>query len=150
MATNDSNEALDPGSSSGCRQEPDAKRAARSLRRPHFRIKHLLRGGVAGPAEEAGELLLADGLRRVLVRLLECRLIPLRVRLGGFELLDADIAELHLHRRTGVELEREDDGSVVEGEIPRESHRRLGLREGEALVVRPRRLQVFLEGEHAI
>jgi sulfate transport system ATP-binding protein len=49
-----------------------------------------------------------------------------------------------------LELEREDDGSVVEVEIPRESHRRLGLREGEALVVRPRRLQVFLEGEHAI
>jgi sulfate transport system ATP-binding protein len=44
-----------------------------------------------------------------------------------------------------LELEREDGGGLIEAEIPSEVFRALGLREGELLLARPRRMQVFLE-----
>ena len=43
-----------------------------------------------------------------------------------------------------LELEREDDASVIEAEIASELFRSLALREGETLLVRPRRTRVFL------
>ena len=43
-----------------------------------------------------------------------------------------------------LELEREDNGGIVEAEIPADRYRALKLYEGESLVVRPKRLQVFL------
>jgi sulfate transport system ATP-binding protein len=44
-----------------------------------------------------------------------------------------------------LELKREDNGEMIEVEIPTAQYRDLQLQEGEALVVRPRRLQVFLK-----
>ena len=44
-----------------------------------------------------------------------------------------------------LELEREDDASLVEVEIPRDLHRELRLAEGESQLVRPRNLQVFIK-----
>jgi len=50
-----------------------------------------------------------------------------------------------------LELEREErDGvnpDIIEAEIPTELYRKLKLREGETLVVRPRRMQVYLAAE---
>jgi len=46
-----------------------------------------------------------------------------------------------------LELEREDTGELVEAEIPAARARSLNLRLGETLVVRPRRMQVFLQNE---
>ena len=43
-----------------------------------------------------------------------------------------------------LELERADDAGIIEAEIPGERFRRLGLREGETLLARPRRTKVFL------
>jgi sulfate transport system ATP-binding protein len=43
-----------------------------------------------------------------------------------------------------LELEREDDAGIIEAEIPSDLHRRLALREGETLLVRPRKTKVFL------
>ncbi len=43
-----------------------------------------------------------------------------------------------------LELEREDGAGMIEAEIPSELHRRLALREGDTLLVRPRRTKVFL------
>jgi len=44
-----------------------------------------------------------------------------------------------------LELEREDKSGIIEAEIPSELFRRLGLREGESLLARPRRMKVFLD-----
>lgn len=43
-----------------------------------------------------------------------------------------------------LELEREDDAGIIEAEIPSELYRSLAPREGETLLVRPRRTKVFL------
>ena len=50
-----------------------------------------------------------------------------------------------------LELEREDTGEIVEAEIPAARALGLALKVGESLVLRPRRMQVFLQGsgEHA-
>ena len=45
-----------------------------------------------------------------------------------------------------LELRRADTAQPIEAEIPADEYRRLGLQEGETLVVRPRRLRVFLDG----
>jgi sulfate transport system ATP-binding protein len=44
-----------------------------------------------------------------------------------------------------LELEREDNGGIIEAEIPADDYRKLGLQEGEALLARPRKMQVFLQ-----
>ena len=46
-----------------------------------------------------------------------------------------------------LELEREDCGEIIEAELPAERVRQLQLRTGETLLVRPRKTQVFLQGE---
>ena len=55
----------------------------------------------------------------------------------------------HLCPVAHLELEREDqsDGiaDMIEVEIPTEQYRKLNLTEGETLVVRPKRMQVFLK-----
>ena len=43
-----------------------------------------------------------------------------------------------------LELEREDNAEMIDVEIPTEFYRQLALLEGESLVVRPRKMQVFL------
>jgi len=43
-----------------------------------------------------------------------------------------------------LELEREDDAGIIEAEIPSDLYRSLALREGETLLVRPRKTKVFL------
>ena len=43
-----------------------------------------------------------------------------------------------------LELEREDDAGIIEAEIPSDVYRSLALREGETLLVRPRKTKVFL------
>ena len=48
-----------------------------------------------------------------------------------------------------LELDREDAGSVIEAHLPAERFRALALRDGEALVVRPRRARVFLAEDAA-
>ena len=53
-----------------------------------------------------------------------------------------------------LELDREDavDGQsaeLIEVEIPTELYRKLALREGESLVVRPKKMQVFLDPKAA-
>jgi sulfate transport system ATP-binding protein len=44
-----------------------------------------------------------------------------------------------------LELEREDDAGLIEAEIPSELYRMLKLREGETLLVTPKRTKVFLQ-----
>ena len=44
-----------------------------------------------------------------------------------------------------LELEREDDAGIIEAEIPSELFRSLKLREGETLLVKPKRTKVFLQ-----
>ena len=44
-----------------------------------------------------------------------------------------------------LELKRQDTGDLIEAEIPLDSSRSLRLREGETLVVRPKRLRVFAD-----
>ena len=44
-----------------------------------------------------------------------------------------------------LDLERDDNGQMIEAVIPNERFVALGLREGETLVVKPRRLQVFVD-----
>lgn len=43
-----------------------------------------------------------------------------------------------------LELAREDNGELIEAVIPNERFAQLELKDGEALIVRPRRLQVFV------
>jgi sulfate transport system ATP-binding protein len=43
-----------------------------------------------------------------------------------------------------LELEREDDAGIIEAEIASDLYRSLALREGETLLVRPRKTKVFL------
>ncbi|RAM61799.1 sulfate ABC transporter ATP-binding protein [Herbaspirillum rubrisubalbicans] len=46
-----------------------------------------------------------------------------------------------------LELERDDNAELIEAVIPNERFAQLGLKNGETLVVRPRRLQVFAQQE---
>ncbi len=46
-----------------------------------------------------------------------------------------------------LELARDDNGEMIEVEIPTELYRKLALKEGESLVVKPRRMQVFLKND---
>ena len=43
-----------------------------------------------------------------------------------------------------MELEREDDAGIIEAEIPSDHYRSLALREGETLLMRPRKTKVSL------
>ena len=43
------------------------------------------------------------------------------------------------------ELEREDKAGIIDAEIPSDLYRRLNLKEGETLLVRPKKMQVFLD-----
>lgn len=45
-----------------------------------------------------------------------------------------------------LDLEREDNTQLIEAVIPNERFARLGFKEGETLVVRPRRIEVFVDG----
>jgi hypothetical protein len=45
-----------------------------------------------------------------------------------------------------LELEREDSAEVLEAEIPAARARALNLKIGETLLIRPRRMQVFVDG----
>ncbi|UOD30980.1 sulfate ABC transporter ATP-binding protein [Massilia violaceinigra] len=49
-----------------------------------------------------------------------------------------------------LDLERADNAELIEAVIPNERYRQLGLKEGETLVVRPRRMQVFVDQGAAI
>jgi sulfate transport system ATP-binding protein len=44
-----------------------------------------------------------------------------------------------------LELERHDNGDVLQAELTRERYQEMGLRAGEHVHVKPRKLQVFLE-----
>ena len=44
-----------------------------------------------------------------------------------------------------LELEREDSAQIIEAELPAERARHLKLRQGETLLIRPRKMQVFVE-----
>jgi len=44
-----------------------------------------------------------------------------------------------------LELEREDKAGIIDAEIPSDLYRRLNLKEGETLLVRPKKMQVFLD-----
>src|SRR5690606_4856011 len=44
-----------------------------------------------------------------------------------------------------LELERDDNGDLIEAVIPNDRFSSLSLKEGETLVVRPKRLQVFVD-----
>ena len=44
-----------------------------------------------------------------------------------------------------LDLERADNAQLIEAVIPNEQFRSLNLREGETLLVRPRRLHVFVD-----
>jgi sulfate transport system ATP-binding protein len=44
-----------------------------------------------------------------------------------------------------LELEREDSAQIIEAELPAERARHLRLRQGETLLIRPNRMQVFVE-----
>jgi len=48
-----------------------------------------------------------------------------------------------------LELEREDTGEIVEAEIPAARASALGLKPGESMMLKPRRMQVFLQGSDA-
>ncbi|NHZ99653.1 sulfate ABC transporter ATP-binding protein [Massilia sp. CCM 8734] len=49
-----------------------------------------------------------------------------------------------------LDLERADNAELIEAVIPNERYRQLALKEGETLVVRPRRMQVFVDQGAAI
>ncbi|ATQ75558.1 MULTISPECIES: sulfate/molybdate ABC transporter ATP-binding protein [Massilia] len=49
-----------------------------------------------------------------------------------------------------LDLERADNAELIEAVIPNERYRQLQLKEGETLVVRPRRMQVFVDQGAAI
>jgi len=44
-----------------------------------------------------------------------------------------------------IELERDDSGQIVEAELPAARVRTLKLKQGETVLIRPSRMQVFLE-----
>jgi sulfate transport system ATP-binding protein len=46
-----------------------------------------------------------------------------------------------------LELERDDSNEIIEAEIPSERARKLNLKTGETLLIRPARMQVFLDRE---
>jgi sulfate transport system ATP-binding protein len=48
-----------------------------------------------------------------------------------------------------LELERADGSEVIEAQLPAERVRSLNLSLGETLLIRPRRMQVFLDGQSA-
>jgi sulfate/thiosulfate transport system ATP-binding protein len=49
-----------------------------------------------------------------------------------------------------LELERDDSGQIVEAELPAARVRNLNLRQGETVLIRPSRMQVFLERDRRI
>ena len=49
-----------------------------------------------------------------------------------------------------LDLERADNAELIEAVIPNERYRELQLKDGETLVVRPRRMQVFVDQGAAI
>jgi sulfate/thiosulfate transport system ATP-binding protein len=49
-----------------------------------------------------------------------------------------------------LDLERADNAELIEAVIPNERYRQLGLKDGETLVVRPKRLHVFVDEGTAI
>ena len=49
-----------------------------------------------------------------------------------------------------LDLERADNAELIEAVIPNERFRQLALKDGETLVVRPRRMQVFVDEGAAI
>ncbi len=49
-----------------------------------------------------------------------------------------------------LDLERADNSDLIEAVIPNERYRSLGLKEGETLVVKPRRMHVFVDAGAAI
>ncbi len=69
----------------------------------------------------------------------------------GAEGIPAQLSRLLVVGPTArLELEREDTGEIVEAEIPASRAVTLGLKLGECLVVRPRRMQVFVERADAL
>jgi len=44
-----------------------------------------------------------------------------------------------------LELDREEDGKVIEAELTRERHEELGVAKGDRVFVSPRRARVFLK-----
>jgi len=44
-----------------------------------------------------------------------------------------------------LDLERADNGQMIEAVLPNERFATLGLKEGDTLVVRPRRIEVFVD-----
>jgi sulfate transport system ATP-binding protein len=74
---------------------------------------------------------------------------PHEIEVGRFAPGEAGIAArlkraLIVGPSARLELEREDDAGIIEAEIPSELYRSLAPREGETLLVRPRRTKVFL------
>jgi sulfate transport system ATP-binding protein len=49
-----------------------------------------------------------------------------------------------------LDLERADNAQLIEAVIPNERYGALGLKEGETLVVRPRRMHVFVDAGNNI
>ena len=49
-----------------------------------------------------------------------------------------------------VDLERADNQQLIEAVMPNERFASLGLKEGETLIVRPRRIEVFVDEGNAI
>ena len=47
-----------------------------------------------------------------------------------------------------LELERGDNGDLLQAELTRERYQEMALHEGERVHVKPRKLQVFLEEEN--
>jgi sulfate transport system ATP-binding protein len=44
-----------------------------------------------------------------------------------------------------LDLERADNAQIIEAVIPNERYRELALRDGETLLVKPRRMHVFVD-----
>ena len=69
---------------------------------------------------------------------------------------DADGIVVKLRRAHAIgplaqlDLERADNAQLIEAVIPNERYSQLGLREGETLLVRPRRVRVFVDGGAAV
>jgi sulfate transport system ATP-binding protein len=56
------------------------------------------------------------------------------------------IARLELIPADDTKPAGDDQDSIIEAQIPAQQYRDMGFREGETLVVTPRRARVFLEG----
>ena len=56
------------------------------------------------------------------------------------------IARLELIASEGNQRPGDNPDSIIEAQIPAQQYREMGFREGETLVVTPRRARVFVEG----